>query len=156
MVIRTEADLVALMRPESLRHPFRKPPILLAFPEMRTDETAVWAYRLENLRLECGCRAAAIGLGVFTLASLAYVLVAALQTSAAIEPDYPRILFNGSLLVVGLVLSALFGKFIGLALAARRFDRTCRELLNRLAILKGATHGGPSDLLRRAGAVGAR
>lgn len=154
MVIRTEADLSALMRPESLRHPFRKPPMLLAFPEMGTDENAAWAYRLEDIRLECGCRAAVVGLGVFTLASFAYVLVAALQTDGGIEPDYPRILFNGSLLVAGLILSALFGKFIGLTLAALRFDRTCRELLNRLEILQGATHGAAERLARRAGVVG--
>ncbi len=151
MVIRTEADLLALMRPESLRHPFRKPPVLLAFPEMPTDEAAAWAYRLEDLRMECGCRAAVMGLGVFTLVSLAYVLIAALRTGVGIEPDYPRILLNGSLLVAGMVLSALFGKFVGLALAALRFDQTCRELLNRLAIVKGAMAAAAG---RRAGAVG--
>ena len=154
MVIRTEADLLALMRPEGLRHPFRKPPILLDFPEMRTDESAAWADRLEDIRLECGCRAAVIGLGAFTLASFAYVLVAALQTDAGIEPDYPRMLFNGSLLVAGLILSALFGKFVGLTLAAQRFNRTCREFLNRLVILRSATHGAAEHLPRRAGAVG--
>jgi hypothetical protein len=136
MLIRTEADLLALMRPQSLLHPFRKPPVLLAIPQVPADENAAWADRLEYLRQECGCTAAVIGLGVFTLASFACVLAAALQTNPGIEPDYQVILFNAAWLVAGVILSALFGKLVGLTLAALRFRRTCRALLARLVTLQ--------------------
>lgn len=72
------------------------------------------------------------GLGLFTLASLAYVLFMALQSNPDGEPDYEAILFNGTLLVSGLIFSAFTGKLIGLSIAAVRFRRTCRVLQQRL------------------------
>ena len=137
MLIRTETDLLALMRPQSLLHPFRKPPALFDIPQLAADENAAWGHRLEYFRQQCGCAATVIGLGVFTLASLAYVLPAALQTNPGIEPEYQAILFNGALLVAGVVLSALTGKLIGLTLSALRFRQTCRALQARLLSLQG-------------------
>jgi hypothetical protein len=136
VLIRTEADLLALMRPQSLLHPFRRPTALLDIPQLAADENAAWGHRLEYFRQQCGCTAAVIGLGVFTLASFAYVLAAALQTDPGIEPDCQAILFNGALLVAGLILSALAGKLVGLTFSALRFRQSCRALQTRLKILQ--------------------
>ncbi len=135
MLIRTETDLLALMAEQSLIHPFRRPAALLDIPQFTPKEGADWGARLEHLRNQSGCTAAIIGLGGFTLASLLYVLAAALQTTPGSEPDYPTILFNGALFSAGLVFSALLGKLVGLILAALRFRRTCRALRIRLKIL---------------------
>ena len=137
LLIRTEADLLALIRWQSLLHPFRKPPaLLLNIPQLPADENAVWSQRLEYLRQQCGCTAAAICLGVFTLASFVYVLAAALQTKPGIEPDRQAMLFNGALFFAGLILSALLGKLVGLTFAALRFRQTCRALQTRLQTLQ--------------------
>jgi hypothetical protein len=132
LLIRTEADLLALMRPPSPLHPFRRPPVLLDIPQLAAEENAVWGHRLEQIRRQCGCTAAIAGLGIFTAAGVAFVLIAALQPNSGGEPDYPAILLNGGLFLAGLIGSALLGKLAGLSLAALRFRRTCRALRQRL------------------------
>jgi hypothetical protein len=136
LLIRTEADLLALIRPQSLLHPFRKPPALLGIPQLSADENAAWCQRLEYLRQQCGCTAAAIGLGIFTLTGFVYVLTAALQTNPGTEPDHQAILLNGAVFFAGLILSVLLGKLVGLTFAALRFRRTCRALQTRLKDLQ--------------------
>jgi hypothetical protein len=134
LLVRSEADVLALTRVQSLRHPFRRPPALLDIQELRAEENAVWGQRLEYFRQQCGCTAAMTGLGAFTLASLAYVVTVALQSTPGAEPDYQAVWFNGALLLLGVVLSALVGKLIGLTFAALRFRATCRALLVRLRV----------------------
>lgn len=136
MLIRTEVDLLALMRPQSILHPFRRSPALLGIPQLPADENAAWSRRFEYFRQQCGCTEAITGLGVFTLASFAYVLAAALQTNTGAEPNYQTIVFNGALFFAGLILSTLLGKFVGLTLAALRFHQTCRALQKRLKTLQ--------------------
>lgn len=133
MLIRTQLDVVALMREQSLQHPFRRPAALLELPQLSPAESAAWGGRLEYWRGQCGCTAAMIGLGAFTVTGLVYVFFAAFQAvPGTIEPDYPAILVNGSLFLAGLILSAMAGKFAGLAVAALRYRQTCRALQLRL------------------------
>lgn len=135
LIIRTEADLLALTRPHSLLHPFRRPAAQIDFPQLAGEENVAWGQRLEYLRQQCGCRASVMGLGAFTAASFVYVLVAALRTNPGGEPDYHAMLFDGALVFGGLILSALIGKFVGLSVAALRFRRACRAILARIASL---------------------
>jgi hypothetical protein len=128
---------LALMRPPSLLHPFRRSPVLLDIPQLAAEENALWGHRLEDIRRQCGCRAAVAGLGIFTTAGVAYVLIAALQPNPGGEPDYPAILLDGGLFFAGLIGSALLGKFAGLTLAALRFRRTCHALRQRLRTVCG-------------------
>jgi hypothetical protein len=132
-LIRTEADLAQSLRRESIFHPFRKTPVVLNIPQLSAEENMLWQNRLESLRQECGCRASAIALGCFALAGVVYVTVMALQPNSVAEPDYRALGLNGAVFFVGLVFSALFGKFLGLARANIRFHRTCRALVTRLA-----------------------
>ena len=136
MLIRDQIDVAALMREQSLSHPFRRPAALLDIPQLPPEENAAWGFRLEHWRGQCGCTAAIAGLGAFTLAGVAYVLILALQTTPGSEPDYAVILANGVLFLAGLILSALIGKLIGLTMATLRFRRTCRLLQTRLAALQ--------------------
>jgi hypothetical protein len=129
LLIRSEADVLELTGACSLRHPFRRPPALLDIPQLLAEENAAWGQRLEYFRQQCGCMAAMAGLGAFTLSSLAYVVAVALQSNPGAEPDYQAVWFNSTLLVVGVVLSAVLGKLIGLTFAALRFRATCRALL---------------------------
>ncbi len=139
LLIQTEVGQSALMRPQSLFHPFRKPATLLSIPRLSADENATWSLRLEYLRRQCGCTAAAIGLGGFTLSSFVYVLAAALQMNPATEPDHQAMLFKGVWFFAGLILSALLGKLVGLTFAALRLRQTCRALQTRLETLPGPT-----------------
>jgi hypothetical protein len=141
VLVRTEADLLALMRPESLLHPFRKPPVLIGMPRLSAAENAAWGRRLEYFRQQCGCTAALMGLGAFTLASLAYVVEAALDASPPIKPGCLPIIIGSTLLFAGLIASTLLGKFAGLSLAAIRFRQTCRALQTRLETLQNETVG---------------
>jgi hypothetical protein len=136
LLIRSQDDVLAIMRPGSLLHPFRRPAALLDVPELSAGESADWADRLARLRNACGCTAAVIGLGAFTLASVLFVLAAARRTAPSSEPDYPTILFNGLLFFAGVIVSTLLGKLVGLSLATLRFRRTCRALQVRLATLR--------------------
>jgi hypothetical protein len=131
-VIRTAAELLGRLRRESLRHPFRKPPVVLSIPELSAQENLVWQARLESLRLECGCRAAAIALGCFALGGVAYVIVTALQPIATAEPDYRAIAVNCAVFFAGLIVSALFGRIVGLELANVRYRQTCVALTARI------------------------
>jgi hypothetical protein len=136
LLIRNKLDVAALMHEQSLSHPFHRPAALLDIAELPAEENAVWGSRLDHWRGQCGCTAAIIGLGAFTLASIVSVLVLALQTTAAGEPDYAVILRNGVLFLVGLILSTLAGKLIGLIVATLRFRQTCRLLWQRLTALE--------------------
>jgi hypothetical protein len=136
LLIRNKLDVAALMREQSPAHPFRRPAALLDIPALPPEENAAWGSRLDYWRGQCGCTTAIVGLGVFTLASVVYVLVLALQTTAAGEPDYATILVNGVVFLAGLILSTLVGKLIGLTLATLRFRQICRLLEVRLAALK--------------------
>jgi hypothetical protein len=136
LLIRTQADLLALLRQRSLLHSIRRPAAVLDIPQLSADESADWGNRLERLRSACGCTAAMIGLGAFTLASVFCVLAAALMMPLGSEPDYLTILFGAVLFFAGMILSILLGKLVGLLLAAARFRRTCRALQIRLATLQ--------------------
>jgi hypothetical protein len=136
LLIRTQADLLALMGQQSLLHSIHRPAAVLDIPQLSADESADWGNRLERLRTACGCTAAVIGLGAFTLASVLCVLAAALMIPPSSEPDYLTILFSGVLFFAGMILSTLLGKLVGLSVAATRFRRTCRELQIRLATLQ--------------------
>jgi hypothetical protein len=136
LLIHTERDLMGLMRSESLLHPFRKQPALLAIPQLQAGENAAWSQRLEYFRQQCGCVAAMIGLSIFMLGCFIHVLVVALQTNPANEPDYRAVLFNGASFFVGLMFSALLGKLVGLTFANLRFRQTCRALQFRLMNLQ--------------------
>lgn len=132
LLIRTEAELLTLMRPESPRHPFRKPPILLRLPELTDNDNAAWSRHLDDLAGQCGCTAALIGLGIFTSATLLYVVITALQTPPGSGTDIQTLLLNGGLFLAGLILSTLIGKLIGLSIAALRFRRSCRIIQGQL------------------------
>ncbi|WP_315835790.1 hypothetical protein [Bradyrhizobium prioriisuperbiae] len=134
LLIRTEAELLALMRPESLRHPFRKPPILLRLPQLADDDNVAWSRHLDDLAGQCGCTAALIGLGVFTSVTVLYVVITALQVPPGNGTDIRTLLLNGGLFLAGLILSTLIGKLIGLSIAARHFRRSCRIIQGRLKV----------------------
>lgn len=135
-LIRTEADLLVLLRRQSLFHPFRKPPSLLDIPEFSADENAVWSQRLEYFRQQCGCTAAVIGIGAFLLATLVYVLAEALQPNLPSGTGHQEVLFGSVSFSLGLILSTLLGKLVGLTFAARRFRRTCRAIQTRLRVFQ--------------------
>jgi hypothetical protein len=133
-VVHTEADLLIFMRPHGLRHPFRKPPVEFRIANLPQSESRAWEGRFDTLRQQCGCASGAIALGAFTLGVVAYAFHRSIKAPGA---PTPRELFlNGVLFLVGLILSALLGKLLGLSLATIRFRRACFELRMRLQNLQ--------------------
>jgi hypothetical protein len=132
IIVRTEADLQALMRPQSVIHPFRKPEFRLALMHLRTDENAAWQDRLESFRTRCGCTAGAIGLLLYVLSSVIYLvgILSGRLPGAALNRESTA--WMSVLFFVGLVASALIGKLLGLSFAAFRFHQTCRTLRVRI------------------------
>ena len=135
--VRTEADLLQLMRSESALHPFRKPPIRLDIPTLNRAEAAAWQLRLEELRQHCGCTSGAVFLGAFLLANLAYVLGSAVRPGFSLPATTKDLWLTGIIFLAGLIISALFGKLLGLSVSAFRFRRTCRALQSRLHAAEG-------------------
>jgi len=129
-VVRTEADLQKLLQPEQLLHPFRKPQALIRVPGLLQSEAADWEKRLESFRQQCGCTAGAVAIGAFAVASVAY----ALRTGSIATDNLPSnsILLRAGVFVAGLVLSAVFGKLLGLSVAFLGYRRTCFQLMKRL------------------------
>jgi hypothetical protein len=133
-IVRAEGDLLKLLQPEGRLHPSRKPTVLVRVPGLRDSEATAWEVRLENLRQQCGCAAGAIALGAFAIGGVVYAL---LQNSLAlVNPPLTAILLQSGLFLVGLILSALLGKLLGLSLARIRYQRACLELQERLRSLR--------------------
>src|ERR1700749_5000846 len=131
LVIDTDEKLLAICRSESLLHPFRKPMFKLRLPSISTADNLFWESRLDALRHECGGASPASALILFTLASLAWVVVSAAEhpSGAAGRLSLHAFLLDIGMFSAGLVSSAMVGKVAGLSLAALRFRRTCRALL---------------------------
>jgi hypothetical protein len=129
LVVKNADDIRELLRTEGMLHPFRKPRALIRIPELAPVEARAWEQRLENLRQQCGCTAGALAMGCFVIA---FVVYSAWHSSTTPSPLTPAVLASqGAMLVIGLVLSALLGKFAGLLSASWRFRRACLELLER-------------------------
>lgn len=135
-VVHTEADLRKLLWPEQLFHPFRKPQVLIRVPELTQSEASDWERRLENFRKQCGCTAGAVAIGAFALASVAYALHSG--SPATSNPLSSGLLLKAGVFVTGLILSAVFGKLLGLSAAMVRYRQTCFELMNRLQTIDAA------------------
>ena len=129
-MIRSEQDLLELLQRESILHPFRKPQALILVPQMDHSEAAAWENRLEHLRQQCGCTAGAIGLAVFAIASVAYIL----RTSSLSNSDFnaDNLVLPSAIFLGGLIMSAALGKLLALSVAIIRYRRTCFELKRRL------------------------
>lgn len=126
------------MRPESLVHPFRKPPFRIGIPQLSVRENAAWENRLQELSSQCGCTAGTVGLTLFVLASLAYLLWIASRATADVPLHAGSSTALGGLFLAGLIGSALLGKLIGLTFAMLRFRQTCRRLLVHLGTMPSA------------------
>lgn len=68
-------------------------------------------------------------MGLFTIFFVTY---SALKISPASDWQLASIVRQAAILVAGLILSALIGKFLGLLSASLRFRRTCIALHQRL------------------------
>jgi hypothetical protein len=132
MVVATPADLLALAKAESLLHPFRKPPLRLRFASMAADETAAWQARLDHYAGQCGCAEATVGIAAYILASVICMVTLASRGGHSLAFQVGPFLAYACVFCAGLVASALVGKLIGLAIAARGFERACRALASRL------------------------
>jgi len=137
-LIKSEADLQRLMRPESALHPFRKPPVVIDIAELTRAETAAWELRLEALRQSCGCTSGAVFLGILALASLAYVLASAVRPGFSLPGKDENFWDDGAIFLLGLIISAALGKLVGLSFAAVRFRHTCRALQERVRAVANA------------------
>ncbi|PYL09041.1 MAG: hypothetical protein DME33_05620 [Verrucomicrobia bacterium] len=133
-IVRTNDDLQQFMRSEGTQRRFRKLRLVIQVPQMTDPEARSWESRLERLRQECGCSTGALGLCLFTLISVKYALYN--SSACATVPKLGTLLLNGVTFVTGLILSAVAGKFIGLWIAASRFQRICLELQQRLRNLE--------------------
>ncbi len=130
IVVTSKDDLWLLLKREGILHPFRKPQPLIRIPALSKREAEAWERRLENLRQQCGCQSGAFALAAFAVLFVGYSLANDVATASLLQlSDFAR---QGAILVAGLVVSALLGKFIGLWLASFRFRRTCLELHQRL------------------------
>jgi len=128
-VIKTGDDIRELMRPEGPFHPFRKPRAFIRMPGLSPAEALAWEQRLENLRQRCGCTSGAVAMGLFAvLFTLHAVFDSPLATSS---PSLSDLWLRGGVFAVGLILSALAGKFLGLLSASLQFRRACHDLLYR-------------------------
>ncbi|HEY0552077.1 MAG TPA: hypothetical protein VGF13_20920 [Verrucomicrobiae bacterium] len=100
-------------------------PVVLLFTERTKDELAVAERRLNRHLRNCGCGTGA----AFCLISLPLVL--ALEWMGGQWTSATGIVLAIFYCAGAMFASGLLGKFIGLALAKRRFTRAAHELLNQ-------------------------
>jgi hypothetical protein len=129
-VVKTKDDLWNLLQPESPWHPFRRPRPLIRIPELPPQEARAWEQRLDTIRQQCGCTSGALAMAAFALLFAVYSLRD--LSSAAGSFGIASFAWQGTLLVAGLIASALMGKFLGLLSASIQFRRTCFDLHQRL------------------------
>lgn len=101
--------------------------IQACLPSLPADEAAAVSRRLHELRHDCGCR---VGMIVMLGVTASWICYAWLVP--ANERSWQRTVVIG---LVVLVLSAVVGKVLGLALARIRFYVTVRRLRRRAEFL---------------------
>lgn len=130
LIVSAATDVDRLLRREGILHPFRKPQAVIRVARLPTNQAVAWERQLENVRQQCGCAHGAVTLGIYVLASVAYLLRHSTLTNHDSHPE--TALISGLLFAGGLIVNALSGKFAGLLVATVRYQRICTELKERL------------------------
>jgi hypothetical protein len=127
----TAEDLQRLIAYKQRFHPFRKPRVLLRVRGMGQAEACSWETKLEDIRQLCGCTSGAFAIVAFAIASVAYAVISGSLIGGNSRPG--AILIQSGVFVIGLILSALVGKLLGLLRARMLYLRTCFDLMQRLS-----------------------
>ena len=137
-VVRKPADLRMLLRPRAILRPFHKPSVLVRIPDFSPDDTRAWERRRTPLIQECGCNHGAVAVGLFLLLTVAAAFFS--NTPNDLRQSQETYLVWAGCFLGGLIFSAIAGKLFGLALAAYRLRRACRELETQLMLLRIETY----------------
>lgn len=131
IVIKTKSDATKLLQLQRRLHVASRPQVLIRVEGLRDQEAREWEDKLDSLREECGCRSGAIAVVIFIFAAVSYGLFAAPYTPI----QRGGVILDTVVFLVGLSLSAIIGKSIGLFAASKKYRYICAELVERVRSL---------------------